>query len=662
MRTFFSTEIGNLRANLPSTGIYRDNPTLPYHPIIDFVDNSLYEINLSIINGKYIIEDVETVCLAINLEIDSFEIDFPHFINIKKYLDVIREGLSKYLSFYENIKNIYGLKVVSFISFNRSKRFSFQSKIKLLDINIKLNLIDNNFTSQRDILMKLFAIKNELENIILNGNFSEIHNALQVKVNFLIYKWYLRTAQKEGNIEYSTILRDLRRHIPSGIFDNWIQKMLNHYEIPGEDWRGYFHQINTTIPSANINLSFLEINNKIKYQKDVIKNEAELKKIVDDVEIKINNQTGLSKLEEFSYFLLYNYAINNYFSLFCQKQYEKFEFLKLKGDRKIIEKCKIILDDIAFKYNELLGKLKGKTNNFFMDYKFSLFSIKILNEAYELCLDKALFIETFTDDVNTNIKNVLANYRKKKEWSLLNNNYIFKLDFSTSLLHHNNIDVYYASSFTLAKVNDDVEERFEEVYNLFKDLKLRFLLKYEIETIHSLTEEFKKENKRIIEVVTLFTAIFAFIVGSIGAIDFIKSFRQSLIFLLCYGVAISIFVMLMYIANSKLNKYREHAGKRKINIFKNNAIEYAVEYPIVNYRILRNGLFLIIIYGFIFLLMFFLFKYDRQIGYKSLLPIEIIENKIHGKKSAKEQKDKKTTPPLQGGKTNSQTNDNQNYH
>lgn len=648
MRIFFSTEINNLRANLPSTGIYRDNPPLPYHPIIDFVDNSLHEINLSIINGKYIIEDIEAICLAINLEIDAFEIDFPHFINLKKYLDVIREGLNKYSNFYENIKNIYGLKVINFISFSRSRRFSFQSKLKLLEINIKLNLIDNNFTSQRDILIKLFTIKNELENILLHGNFSDIHNALQVKVNFLIYKWYLRTAQKEGNIEYSSILRDLRRQIPSGIFDVWIQKMLNHYEIPGEDWRGYFHQINTTISHDNTNLTFLEINNKIKYQKDVIKNEEELKKIVNDIEIRVNNITGLSELEEVSYSLLLNYAINNYFSLFCHKQYEKFEFLKLKGDKKIIEKCKIIINDIVHKYNELISKLKGKTNNFFIDYKFTLFSIKILNEAYDLCLDKALFIETFTDDVNTNINNVLTNYKKKKEWSLLNNNYIFKLDFSSSLLNHNNIDVYYASSFTLAKINDDVEERFEEVYNLFKDLKLRFILKYEIETIHSLTDEFKKENKRIIEVVTLFTAIFAFIVGSIGALDFIKTFRQSLIFMLCFGVAISIFVMLMYIANSKLNKYREHAGKRKIDIFKNSTTTYSLEYPIVNYRILRNSLFLIIIYGFIFFLMFFLFKYDTKIGFKSLLPIDTKEAKLQKQKSSKEQKDQKNHPTFAG--------------
>lgn len=662
MRTFFSTEINNLRANLPSTGIYRDNPPLPYHPIIDFVDNSLYQINLSIISGKYIIEDIEAICLAINLEIDSFEVDFPNFINLKKYLDIIREGLNKYTSFYENIKNIYGIKVINFISFNRSKRLSFQSKIKLLDINLKLNLIDNNFTSQREILMKLFTIKNELENLILNGNFSDIHNALQVKVNFLIYKWYLRTAQKEGNIEYSSIIRDLRRQIPSGIFDIWIQKMLNHYEIPGEDWRGYFHQINETISNDNTNLTFLEINNKIKYQKDVIKNENELKRLVEDIQTRVSNIIGLSELEKVSQFLLLNYAINNYFSIFCDKQYEKFEFLKLKGDKKIIEKCKIIIDEIVNKYNELIGKIKGKTNNFFLDYKFSLFCIRILNDAYDICLDKSLFIETFTDDVNINISNVLTNYKKKKEWSLLNNNYIFKLDFSSSLLNHNNIDVYYASSFTLAKIDDDVEERFEEVYNLSKDLKLRFLLKYEIETIHSLTDEFKKENKRIIEVVTLFTAIFAFIVGSIGVFAFLKTFRQSLIFLLCYGIAISVFVMLMYIANSKLNKHREHIGKRKINILKNNMPKYSLEYPVVNYRILRNSVFLIIVYGFLLFLLYFLFKFDSNTGLKSLLPAEVQTAELKDNKILKTRLNEKSTPPKQGEKTNSKTNDNQNYH
>ncbi|WP_223557924.1 hypothetical protein [Chryseobacterium lathyri] len=606
--------IGNLRRTLPNDVSFNHH-TFSYIPIDNFVKESIYSINLSIIEGKYIIEDIKNAYSLITSEINQLEFDYPHLLNIKDYLDVTRKCLSKYLGFYEMIRNIYGFQLIHFTNHEKVKR-NYYNEFKLLDLNIRLSIIDNNFAADLTILKKLFIIKSELTNINVYGNLSEIHNALEVKVNFLLYKWYLRSAQKEKNIEYDLTVENYKRALPNTLFDDWIEKMLNHYEILEESWRIYFYQqYQNMISISNVNLTFSQTHNKIKYLKDVAKNEVELYKIVVDLNTRINQLNNVSELEKLSYHLLFNYSINNYFSSFCDKQYQKFKLLRDANHHKIIEKCKIIIDDLMDTYENIQNDTKGNLNNFFLDYKVAYFCIKILNEAYEVCTDKFLFIETFNNDTNSKISAILSNYKKKKKWSLLNNNYIFKLDYASSIKNHSNLNVYYASSFTLAKINDDVENRFEEVDNLYKDLQLRFALKYEIETIHTLNEDFKKDNKRIIEVVTIFTAIISFVVGTVGAYNFLKSFEQFLLFLVCYGITISIFVLLMYFANNKLNNYKESYSSRSFKLYKNSKSIYEFRYPVFNYRLLKNSIIILIAYGCAFSVVHLLFKnYQKRIA------------------------------------------------
>lgn len=606
--------IGSLRRTLPSDVSF-NHQTFSYVPIDDFVKDSIFSINLSIIEGKYITEDIKSAYSLITSEINQLEFDYPHLINIKDRLDITRKCLSKYLSFYEMIKNIYGFQLIDFTN-NERLRQRYNSELKILDLNIRLNIIDNNFASNATILKKLFVIKNDLTNLNIYGNLSEIHNALEVKVNFLLYKWYLRTAQKENNIEYNNIVDSYKRNLPNNIFDDWIVKMLNHYEILEESWKNYFHQqYQNLINISNNNLTFIQTHDKIKYLKDVVKNDTELYRIVVDLNSRINQLNNLSELEKLSYHLLFNYAINNYFSCFCDKQYQKFKLLRDSNHSKIIEKSKVIVDELLDKYENVLSDTKGKTNNFFLDYKVTFFCIKILNEAYEICIDKFLFIETFNNDVNSKISTILSNYKKKKKWSLLNNNYIFKLDYASSIKNHSNLNVYYASSFTLAKINDDVENRFEEVDNLYRDLQLRFTLKHEIETIHTLNQDFKKDNKRVIEVVTIFTAIISFVVGTVGAYNFLKSFEQFLLFLVCYGITISIFVLLMYFANNKLNNYKESYASKSFKLYKNSKSIFEFRYPVFNYRLFKNIIIILIAYTCAFLVVNLLFKnYQKKIA------------------------------------------------
>lgn len=536
-----------------------------YDIIKIFVNKSIYEINKSLIEGEYIVLDIEDEINIIINELSDLEFDFPNYsdikrhLDLKKYLDALRNALNKYLVFVNRIKNIYGLKIIDFSNTSKSVKSVNYNELKLLDLSIRLNLIDNDFTSNNRTIIKLFNIKNELNMLIVDSLHSNIHTALITKVDFLSYKWYLRTAQKEENTQYNIVLTSIKARIPNNLFNDWINKTLNHYEITGQNWVSFFiTKYENLKTKPNNALKFLEINDKVKYLKDVSKDLSELKLLLTETETKFTLFSSTSELENKSFDLLINYIINNYFSLYCDKKSEEFQNLKYIDSNTLLEKTKLIIREILDEYKNLDIRTKNTSKNFFLAYKATLYCTTILNEAYELIVDKHKFIEVYYDEIVNEIRNIIEKYKAKKDWSLLNNNYIFKLDYNSSIIQHNHLDVYYASSFTLAKVDDDIQNKFKEVEDLYRDLKLKITLKYEITSISNLNNEFKKENKRLIEIVGAFTAVISFIVGSIGAFEFIKTFYQAVLFLSIFGFAISTFVILIFAATSGVLMFKKN--------------------------------------------------------------------------------------------------------
>ena len=89
MLSHFNSQIATLRSNLVTPSSNNNITTnLNYQFIKDFVNSSLYEINKSIIEGEYVIVDIESDITTIKNYIDLLEIDYPNYLKIKKYLDV----------------------------------------------------------------------------------------------------------------------------------------------------------------------------------------------------------------------------------------------------------------------------------------------------------------------------------------------------------------------------------------------------------------------------------------------------------------------------------------------------------------------------------------------------------------------------------------------
>ena len=96
-----------------------------------------------------------------------------------------------------------------------------------------------------------------------------------------------------------------------------------------------------------------------------------------------------------------------------------------------------------------------------------------------------------------------------------------------------------------------IEEKFNKL-NSYLEFSLFF--NNETNEINKIKESVKGTEKRSVETLTIFTAIISFIIGNVALFQFIKTFYEALIFILIYVIALSVFVLLIFISTKGFKK------------------------------------------------------------------------------------------------------------
>lgn len=144
------------------------------------------------------------------------------------------------------------------------------------------------------------------------------------------------------------------------------------------------------------------------------------------------------------------------------------------------------------------------------------------------------------------------------KWSIRGFNRIYDFSFQESLVEIQGHKVYHASNFSLPLSIDENQHNIDTVENNLRRLQNQHQAKIFKNKTEKIFDEINDLNKKSIETITIFTAIISFIVGSIGVYKFIESFYQALLFILVFGVSISIFVFLIFISTKGLAKVKEY--------------------------------------------------------------------------------------------------------
>ena len=499
-----------------------------------FIEEEINKIVIFIIKGDFIgfneklPEEIETIYSEYLNKIENQladNVDLFKFFNenTNNIFQEVKKILSEFFTIiyhFTFVSNHLVYQRQTFIETNNELLYELceYCNLFILDYSIVDNIEYYEKLSKLNIRVKERHNKKPFKNL----------NILEAKLKFLEYKWLKRKKynrlklQKYDNINYSEkyIFNDnivnLDEKIKIGepyysYYKDWINKIEYHYFEEKARESDYLSIIRN---KDKRDLNSYDIYLKIKYYKDIDENIDELKKLQDDVQrldesIRIKNEL---------------YYFNNLFSLLVKSDVE--EELINREYKKITKKHK-----------------EANNNNFFIHYKYLTYLIEQANKKNNLDNIKI-------DDY----QKILDVCRNKFEWAKRVFNRLYDFDKKDCLINIQGISVYHPSAFSLPLSIFENERIINKLEKDFNDLKQKRNQIY----IKEIENKIKTDEKKSIEIITVFTAIISFIVGSIGAFKFIESFVESLLFITIFGTSISIFVLLMLVSTKGLEKLKQY--------------------------------------------------------------------------------------------------------
>ena len=422
--------------------------------------------------------------------------------------------------------------------------------LKIFFLNIYLCLIDILFDEKQYCFDRISSVKDEVLSIEKKSELRFLKNQIEKikkKATFLLFKWCKRTKVSgvslyidKGIESYETELKKYG--------NNWIllvDYINNHYYNENSEKRKN-SEIKLKKSFADIKdknfeeFSCREIHLYIKYYKDINKNLDKLDEIILFLE-EWKDEEEINNEEKNIRTIIYNYARNNRFSLFTETS----------DDR----------EDLQKQYN----KIDNKDNkNYFLQYKIIDKSIQLLNTELKQTNETTTIEEI--DKIETYLKKIESEYityKKNIEWILEHIYFIYRVSFKECIID----DIFIYSSFLLPLDNRKSKDRFEKITDDFRELKSQLPLFRKMaefngdvskvkEELLQFDEKIEKHDTKTIELMGLFSAIIAFVMGSIPTFQYLKNIFDVGIFFVVFGTSlISFLLVLLFITGRiKVNK------------------------------------------------------------------------------------------------------------
>ena len=475
------------------------------------------------------------------LLINSFKDRFVEISKIIKYYVLFLEDIKTIISNLEK-DEIFILSKSKYQSVNDSET------LKLFTLNLFLCFSDILFTEKQDCYQEITYVKELLsEERFPNLNLNPQIEKMEKKATFLLFKWCKR-AKLSG---FSMLKEDKIKEYKDDInnfgdkWKDWVTYIENHY----------YKEEENSLFVGKIKKSYAEIKDKdfedftcqdihlyIKFYKDINKNIDKLDEINVFLKKRIENSTT-GNYEKSIRTIIYNYARNNRFSLFTETCDNR--------------------DDLQKEYN----KIDNKDNkNYFLQYKFINKSIELLNAELNeknenITIDQIEKIEKYLKEIEPEYET----YKTNIEWILEHIYFIYRVSLEECIID----DIFIYSSFLLPLDNRKSKKDYEKIVDSFRELKSQLPLFRRIaifntkisekvkDELTQFDEKIEKRDTKTIELMGLFTAIIAFVIGSIPTFKYMKDIYDVGIFFIVFATSLISFllVLLLIIRKTRINKF-----------------------------------------------------------------------------------------------------------
>lgn len=480
---------------------------------------------------------------------DSTKLNIETF---KERIAQLKDIIYLYTRFVKDIKIILSNQEKDAIitSSYRYQSINEDYIIGLFFLNIRLCSLDIHFNESQYCFDKISSIKDDISSIETNSELRFLKNQvtkIKKKATFLLFKWCKRAKVSgislyidKGVESYETELNKYG--------NNWnsiIKYINNHYYNDKDNNKKYFER--------ELKKSFSKIENKkfeefscqdihlyIKYNKDITKNIEKLDKLnIFLEEWKDNSENEYEKnIRE----TIYNYSLNNRFSLF-------------------IETC-LNKDDLYSEYQKIYTK---NNKNYFLQYKLIYKSIELINKElnenpYSTNFHKIEEIEKFLIKIEPDYEI----YKTNIEWVLKHVYFIYRVTLKECIVD----GIFIYSSFLLPLDNRESKEGFEKISIGFRNLKNQLPLLKKIslfkDKLLQFDEKIEKRDTKTIELMGLFTAIIAFVMGSIPTFQYLENIFDVGIFFIIFASSLISFLLVLLFVTGRI---KENIKLKHIVIF-----------------------------------------------------------------------------------------------
>ena len=513
----------------------------------DNTENIISFLFDSVLIGEYLDKDIDKQLKQIRNNLtytENIESSIPKEDKYKPILSLIEPLKNKtgeiqniinyYLLFIEDVKTIVSNpeKDEIFILLKNKYQSNNDSEVlKLFTLNLFLCFSDILFTEKQDCYQEITSIKELLSEFkILGLDLNSQIEKMNKKASFLLFKWCKR-AELSG---FSMLKEDK------------INEYKSEISAFGKDWKSlvtyienhYYKEEEKSLFVKKLKEAYLKIENKefkdftcqdihlyIKYHKDINKNTSKLDNIISY--LKDWKKKGTDDYEKSIRNIIYNYALNNRFSLFTktcksrEKLYEEYEKIEEKDNKNYFLQYKLIDKSIEL----LKAELNEKNNT--------------------ITIEQIEEIENYLDKIEPAYKT----YKTNIEWILEHIYFIYRVSFKECIID----DIFIYSSFLLPLGNRKSKEDYERINDDFRVLKSQI---DPLKRIVQFDEKIEKRDTKTIELMGLFSAIIAFVMGSIPTFQYMKNIYDVGIFFVAFASSLISFllVLLLITRRTRINR------------------------------------------------------------------------------------------------------------
>lgn len=456
---------------------------------------------------------------------------------LKDKTNEIQNIINYYLLFIEDVKTIINnpeKDEIFILSKSKYQSDNDSNVLKLFTLNLFLCFSDILFTEKQDCYQEISYVKELLsEERFSNLNLNPQIEKMKKKATFLLFKWCKRAKLSGFSMLKEDKIKEYKDDI-NNFGKKWkylVTYIENHYYKEEEKY----------LFVEKIKESYIKIEDKgfdcftcqdihlyIKYHKDIDKNIQKLDAIISFLDKRRYN-TAIEDKEKNIRTIIYNYARNNRFSLFTETCNNR--------------------EDLQKEYN----KIDNKDNkNYFLQYKFINKSIELLNSELNqknktITIEQIEKIEKFLKEIEIEYKI----YKTNIEWILEHIYFIYRVSFKECIID----DIFIYSSFLLPLDNRESKEGFEKISDGFRNLKNQLPLLKKIslfkDELLQFDEKIEKRDAKTIELMGLFTAIIAFVMGSIPTFQYLKNIYDVGIFFIVFATSLISFLLLLLLITRK---------------------------------------------------------------------------------------------------------------